>query len=54
LSQNRAEIKIRCQGGLYIKELITGDDGRTNPSVASILEVKATPLQLDVMNVGGS
>lgn len=52
LSQNRVEIQIRCQGGLYIKELITGDEGRTNPSVASILDTRATPLQLDVLKVG--
>lgn len=52
LSRNRVEMQIRCQGGLYIKELITGDEGRTNPSVASTLEVKATPLQLDVLKVG--
>lgn len=52
LARNRAEMKIRCQGGLYIKELITGDDGRTKPSVAGILETKATPLELDVLNVG--
>jgi tRNA pseudouridine synthase 10 len=51
LARNRAEMKIRCQGGLYIKELITGDDGRTNPSVTGILENKATPLELDVLNV---
>lgn len=51
LSPNRAEIKIRCQGGLYIKELVTGDEGRTEPSVASILDVVATPLELDVLSV---
>jgi len=51
LSRNRSEIRVRCQGGLYIKELITGDEGRTEPSVASILNVKATPLQLDVLKV---
>ena len=51
LSHNRAEMQIRCQGGLYIKELVTGDEGRTKPSVASILNTKATPLQLDVLGV---
>jgi tRNA pseudouridine synthase 10 len=51
LSRNRAEMQIRCQGGLYIKELITGDKGRTEPSVSEILNVKATPLQLDVLRV---
>ncbi len=51
LSPSRAEIQIHCQGGLYIKELITGDDGRTEPSVADILGLKAEPLQLDVVRV---
>jgi tRNA pseudouridine synthase 10 len=52
VAYNRAEIQIRCQGGLYIKELITGDEGRTRPSIASILNTDATPLQLDVLQVG--
>jgi tRNA pseudouridine synthase 10 len=51
LAPNRAEMKIRCQGGLYIKELVSGDEGRTIPSVASIINVKATPLELDVLKV---
>jgi tRNA pseudouridine synthase 10 len=51
LSRNRAEIRIRCQGGLYIKELITGDEGRTNPSVASISGTGATTAKLDVLSV---
>jgi len=51
LSPNRIEMKIRCQGGLYIKELVTGDNGRTKPSIAEILSIKAEPLELDVMNI---
>ena len=51
LSLNRVEIKIRCQGGLYIKELVTGDEGRTKPSITQILNAKAEPIQLDVMNI---
>lgn len=51
LTPNRFEIKIRCQGGLYIKELVTGDEGRTVPSVAEILKAKAIPLELDVLGV---
>lgn len=51
LTPNRFEIKIRCQGGLYIKELVTGDEGRTVPSVAEILNAKAVPLELDVLGV---
>ena len=51
LSRNHAEMRIRCQGGLYIKELITGDEGRTDPSVASILAIGAKPTKLDVLSV---
>jgi tRNA pseudouridine synthase 10 len=51
LSRNTAEMKIRCQGGLYVKELVTGDEGRTTNSVSEILKNKAKPLKLDVLNV---
>lgn len=51
LTSNRVEMRIRCQGGLYVKELITGDEGRTEPSVAKIVGVKASPLELDVLSV---
>jgi tRNA pseudouridine synthase 10 len=44
-------MKIRCQGGLYVKELVTGDEGRTTPSVSEILKNKAKPIKLDVLNV---
>ncbi len=52
LTPNRAKMRIRCQGGLYIKELITGDEGRTDPCVAKIVNAEAKPLELDVLNVG--
>jgi len=51
LAPNCAEMKILCQGGLYIKELISGDEGRTIPSVASIINTEAKPLELDVLKV---
>jgi tRNA pseudouridine synthase 10 len=51
LSSKKAEIKILCQGGLYVKELVTGDDGRTSPSVSEILQNRAKPMKLDVLNV---
>src|SRR4030042_1389006 len=47
----RAEMKIRCQGGLYVKELVSGDEGRTVPSVSELLGNRAKPLKLDVLNV---
>jgi len=51
LTPNRVEMRVRCQGGLYIKELITGDEGRTDPNVARIVSAKADPLELDVLNI---
>jgi tRNA pseudouridine synthase 10 len=51
LSLKKAEMKIRCQGGLYVKELVTGDEGRTVPSVSEILNNKAKPMKLDVLSV---
>ncbi|MEM1539037.1 MAG: tRNA pseudouridine(54/55) synthase Pus10 [Candidatus Bathyarchaeia archaeon] len=51
LSPRTVEMRILCQGGLYVKELVTGDDGRTTPSVSEILGCKAKPIKLDVLNV---
>ena len=51
VSLKRAELEIRCQGGLYIKELVSGDEGRTIPSVSELLGNRAKPLKLDVLNV---
>jgi tRNA pseudouridine synthase 10 len=51
LKPKLVEMRIRCQGGLYIKELITGDEGRTDPSVAGFINAKATPVSLDVLNI---
>jgi tRNA pseudouridine synthase 10 len=51
VSLKRAEMKIRCQGGLYVKELVSGDEGRTLPNVSELLENRAKPLKLDVLNV---
>lgn len=51
LSPKKAEMRIRCQGGLYVKELVTGDEGRTVPSVSALLQNRAKPLKLDVLNV---
>ena len=48
---NHAELVLRCQGGLYVKELISGDGGRTKPSVSDVLGIPAKCVQLDVMNV---
>ena len=45
------ELVIECEGGLYIKELISGDKNRSKPSVAEKLGTSAKCVQLDVLDV---
>jgi tRNA pseudouridine synthase 10 len=49
----RATVEIAGEGGLYIKELISGDEGRTEPSLAGLLGVGAEVTALDVLAVEG-
>ena len=51
VSLKRALMGIRCQGGLYVKELVSGDEGRTVPNVSDLLGNRAKTLKLDVLNV---
>jgi tRNA pseudouridine synthase 10 len=51
VSLKRALLEIRCQGGLYVKELVSGDEGRTVPNVSDLLNNRAKTLKLDVLNV---
>jgi tRNA pseudouridine synthase 10 len=44
-------MRIKTEGGLYIKELISGDEGRSQPNVSEILGVEAICEQLDVIEV---
>jgi len=48
-----AVVDVHGEGGLYIKELIGGDEGRTEPSLAGVLGVGATVTALDVLDVEG-
>ena len=45
------KMRIKTEGGLYIKELISGDEGRSQPNVSEILGVNAVCAQLDVIEV---
>lgn len=45
------EVLIKCQGGLYVKELVHGDEGRTTPSFQEFLSTKLKVLELDVLDV---
>ncbi|WP_135536293.1 tRNA pseudouridine(54/55) synthase Pus10 [Halostella pelagica] len=49
----RATIELHGEGGLYVKELVSGDNGRTEPSLADLLGVDAEVTALDVVDVQG-
>ncbi len=44
-------LEIRSEAGLYIKELVTGDSERTEPSVSSLLGTKCVCRDLDVIKI---
>lgn len=45
------EALVHCEGGLYIKELVHGDQGRTAPSFTTALNKILIPVELDVLYV---
>ena len=52
ISPDTVEGVFQCDGGLYIKELISGDEGRTRPSLSEMAERKAECIELEVLDVG--
>ncbi|HET6403773.1 MAG TPA: tRNA pseudouridine(54/55) synthase Pus10 [Candidatus Thermoplasmatota archaeon] len=46
-----AAIRVRGDAGLYIKELVSSDEGRTEPSLAGLLGVAARVTELDIVAV---
>ena len=45
------EFKLKAQSGTYIKEMVTSDNGRTEPSVAKLLDLKCEVEWLDVLDI---
>jgi tRNA pseudouridine synthase 10 len=50
-SAEEATIELHTEGGTYVKELVSGDGGRTQPSLADQLGTGATVEDLDVLAV---
>ncbi len=50
-SSKKAEMEITTEPGTYIKELISGDEGRTEPSFSSVLGVPAVCRELKVIEI---
>jgi tRNA pseudouridine synthase 10 len=51
VNPTRIELVVHCEGGLYIKEFISGDAGRTSPSVSEATKSPARCVDLDVLKV---
>lgn len=51
LTEDYAMIEVHCEGGLYVKELISSDEGRTVPSLTGLIGTQATVAELDVIGV---
>jgi tRNA pseudouridine synthase 10 len=49
-----ASFRITAESGTYIKELVTGDGGRTLPSVSEVIGKDCTVLSLDVVQIHDS
>lgn len=51
LDGREADVLVTAEAGTYVKELLHGDGGRTEPSLAGILGVACEVLALDVVRI---
>lgn len=51
MNSGEATICIRCESGLYVKELISGDEERTKPNLSELLGTEVRVKELDVIGV---
>jgi tRNA pseudouridine synthase 10 len=52
VEDDEIQFSVRCEAGTYVKELIHSDEGRTVPSVRSVLgDKECTVLWLDVEDI---
>lgn len=53
ISSNTLKGFFKVQGGTYVKELVSGDDGRTTPSVSERIDTLCECVELDVLEIHG-
>ena len=51
INEKEFGLKIKTSHGTYVKEFISGDDGRSIPSISSMLGIKCECTQLDVLKI---
>jgi len=50
---NIATMTLEAESGTYIKELVSGDDGRTKPNISEMIGVPCKVTELDVIEIKG-
>lgn len=53
LEGNRARLQLETESGTYVKELISGDNGRTQPNLSELIGNPSYVLELDVLEIMG-
>jgi len=48
-----ATLTLEAESGTYIKELISGDDGRTKPNLSELIGIPCNVTALDVIKIKG-
>lgn len=51
INSKKFVLEVKGEAGLYVKELISGDEGRTSPSVSELLGRKCVCRELDVIKI---
>jgi tRNA pseudouridine synthase 10 len=51
INKKTFSLTVKSEAGLYVKELISSDSGRTQPSVSQLLDQRCVCKQLDVINI---
>lgn len=51
ISSNTVEFTIKGEAGLYVKELVHGDEGRTRPNISELLKNRAAVKEVDVVKI---
>jgi tRNA pseudouridine synthase 10 len=53
VKDTRAQIVLETESGTYIKELISGDNGRTQPNISDLIGIPCIVKELDVIDIKG-
>ncbi|MFX1264442.1 MAG: tRNA pseudouridine(54/55) synthase Pus10 [Promethearchaeota archaeon] len=53
IGSNTVKGFFKVQGGTYVKELVSGDNGRTTPSVSERIDTACDCVELDVLEIHG-